>query len=39
MHSQQRLDEIARQLDQQPRKKLGYETPAERFEACVAVTD
>ena len=39
MHSQERLDEIARQLNQRPRKTLGYETPAERFEACVATTD
>ena len=39
VHSQERLDEIAQQLNKRPRKTLGYETPAERFEACVAMTD
>ena len=36
---QARLDDIARQLNRRPRKTLGYETPAQRFEACVATTD
>lgn len=37
-HSQRKLDSVARQLNERPRKTLGYETPAERFEACVAAT-
>jgi len=39
VHSQERLDEVARQLNRRPCKTLGFETPAERFEACVAMTD
>jgi IS30 family transposase len=38
IHSQARLSAIARQLNERPRKTLNYETPAERFQACVAST-
>jgi IS30 family transposase len=38
IHSQARLNAIARQLNERPRKTLNYETPAERFQACVAST-
>ncbi len=36
LHSQAKLNAVARQLNERPRKTLGYETPAERFNACVA---
>jgi IS30 family transposase len=38
VHSQERLNEVAREMNQRPRKTLDYETPAERFDACVAMT-
>ncbi|MBL4813760.1 MAG: IS30 family transposase, partial [Rhodobacteraceae bacterium] len=38
IHSQAKLSAVARQLNERPRKTLGYETPAERFKACVALT-
>ena len=36
--SQAKLSVVARQLNERPRKTLQYQTPAEKFEACVAAT-
>ena len=36
LHSQAKLNAVARRLNERPRKTLEYETPAERFNACVA---
>ena len=36
--SQLQLNAIARQLNERPRKTLGFHTPAEMFSECVAST-
>jgi IS30 family transposase len=36
VHSQAQLNKVARSLNERPRKTLEYESPAERFNACVA---
>jgi IS30 family transposase len=38
-HTQAKLSAVARQLNERPRKTLGFETPADRFSQCVAPTD
>ncbi len=38
VYSQAHLNKVARELNERPRKTLGFETPAERFNACVALT-
>jgi IS30 family transposase len=38
VHSQAKLNAVARQLNERPRKTLEFETPASRFSACVAMT-
>jgi IS30 family transposase len=38
IYSQAQLNKVARQLNERPRKTLEFETPAERFNACVAST-
>jgi len=38
VHSQAERNRVARRLNERPRKTLDYETPADRFAACVAST-
>src|SRR5947207_1038310 len=38
VHSQAYLNKVARQLNERPRETLQFETPAGRFNACVAST-
>lgn len=38
LYSQDELDEVARQLNERPRRTLGYSTPAECFNHAVAFT-
>jgi IS30 family transposase len=37
-YSQAKLDAAARQLNERPRQTLNFDTPAERFQQCVAST-
>jgi IS30 family transposase len=37
-YSQAKLNAVARQLNERPRKTLGFKTPAEMFSQCVALT-
>lgn len=39
VYSQAKLDAVARELNERPRQTLNFETPAERFQRCVATTD
>jgi IS30 family transposase len=36
VHSQAHLNKVARELNERPRETLQFESPAERFNACVA---
>ena len=36
VHTQATLNRVARELNERPRKTLGYHSPAQRFDQCVA---
>jgi len=38
VHSQEELNRVARELNERPRKTLDFDTPANKFAACVALT-
>jgi IS30 family transposase len=38
VHSQAHLNKVARELNERPRKTLGFRTPAQKFNECVAST-
>jgi IS30 family transposase len=38
IYTQTQLNKVARQLNERPRKTLAYETPARKFQTCVAAT-
>ncbi len=38
VHSQARLNYVASELNERPRETLGFKTPKQQFQACVAST-
>ena len=38
VYTQSELNKVALQLNQRPRKTLGFHTPADKLQACVALT-
>ena len=38
VHSQAKLNAVARRLNERPRKTLGFQTPADKLKECVALT-